>query len=89
MREYIRWKAEENWPMRFSFGRGEEYYILVRQINFSMEPDRSKPELVLTLELKKDLFHAIESLRWFDIPIVYTNRNQIIFDATLPIFLLK
>ncbi len=85
MRDYIHWKAEEDWPMRFAFGRSEAYYMLVRQLRFSMEQDCSSPELILTLELKKDLLLRIASLRWFDIPVLYLSRNPIPFDPALPI----
>ena len=50
-----------------------------------MSPEKKEHKLVLFLQLKADLFYTIESLRWFDIPVVYTQRNQINFAPDLPI----
>ena len=50
-----------------------------------MSPEKTEHKLVLFLQLKTDFFHNIESLRWFDIPVVYTQRNQINFAPDVPI----
>ena len=71
--------------MRFAFGTKEEFFILVQKIQFSMSMERSDHKLVLFLELKTKLFHDIEARRWFDIPVVYTEQNQIDFAPDIPI----
>lgn len=84
---YIHWKAQEDWPMRFAVDISEEHYLLVRSVYFSIDEETQEPELRLIIELKKSTFLTIESLRWFSIPVVYTNRNQINFHEDAPIFL--
>ena len=86
MRSYINWEAQEDWAMRFAVDSTEEYFLLVRAVHFSTEEDGSAPELKLRIQLRKALFHKLESLRWFSIPVVYTDRNQINFHEEAPIF---